>query len=88
VRELRPGGYRHAVSPGQRDSPALRNLGGGIGAAGATSWPGVFGLTVDGLGTVAVQVPEDRAEEAEALVSEEPEDEPAAESDADADQSN
>lgn len=44
----------------------------------------VFGLTVDGLGTVAVQVPEDRAEEAEALVSEETDDEPAAESDGDA----
>lgn len=44
----------------------------------------VFGLTIDGLGTVEVQVPEDRAEEAEALLSEEPEDEPA-ESDSDAD---
>jgi hypothetical protein len=35
----------------------------------------VFGLTIDGLGMVEVQVPEDRAEEAEALVTEEPEDE-------------
>jgi hypothetical protein len=42
----------------------------------------VFGLTVDGLGMVEVQVPEDRAEEAEAIVAE---DEPAAEADADAD---
>jgi hypothetical protein len=41
----------------------------------------VFGLTVDGLGMVEVQVPEDRAEEAEAIVAE---DEPAAEADADA----
>ena len=30
----------------------------------------VFGLTVDGLGMVEVQVPEDRSEEAEALISE------------------
>ena len=42
----------------------------------------VFGLTVDGLGMVEVQVPADRAEEAEAIVAE---DEPAAEADADAD---
>jgi hypothetical protein len=41
----------------------------------------VFGLTVDGLGMVEVQVPEDCAEEAEALVSE---DEPLTEADADA----
>ena len=45
----------------------------------------VFGLTVDGLGMVEVQVPEDRAEEAEAVVAEESEDEPAAEADVDAD---
>jgi hypothetical protein len=32
----------------------------------------LFGLTVDGLGTVEVQVPEDWAEEALALVEEEP----------------
>jgi hypothetical protein len=42
----------------------------------------VFGLTVDGLGMVEVQVPEDRAEEAEDIVAE---DEPVAEVDADAD---
>ena len=34
----------------------------------------LFGLTVDGLGTVEVQVPEDWAEEALALVEEEPSD--------------
>jgi hypothetical protein len=45
----------------------------------------VFGLTVDGLGMVEVQVPEDRAEEAEAIVAE---DEPEAEADADADPTN
>ena len=39
----------------------------------------VFGLTVDGLGMVEVQVPEEYADEAEALVTEEPEGEPAAE---------
>ena len=45
----------------------------------------VFGLTVDGLGMVEVQVPEDRAEEAEAIVAE---DEPEVEADADADPTN
>ena len=39
----------------------------------------VFGLTVDGLGMVEVQVPEEYADEAEALVTEEPDGEPAAE---------
>ncbi len=34
----------------------------------------IFGLTVDGLGLVEVQVPEEWAEDAEALISEEPED--------------
>jgi hypothetical protein len=34
----------------------------------------IFGLTVDGLGMVEVQVPEEWAEDAEALISEEPED--------------
>jgi len=48
----------------------------------------VFGLTVDGLGTVEVQVPEDRAEEAEALISEAPGDEPSADADADANPAN
>jgi hypothetical protein len=33
----------------------------------------IFGLTVDGLGMVEVQVPEEWAEDAEALISEEPE---------------
>jgi hypothetical protein len=45
----------------------------------------VFGLTVDGLGMVEVQVPEDCAEEAEAIVAE---DEPVAEGDGDADPTN
>lgn len=46
----------------------------------------IFGLTVDGLGMVEVQVPEEWAEDAEALISEEPEDADfeAAASDADA----
>ena len=38
----------------------------------------VFGLTIDGLGLVEVLVPEDWQAEAEALVSEEPEDAAAA----------
>jgi len=45
----------------------------------------VFGLTVDGLGMVEVQVPGDRAEEAAAIVAE---DEPEAEADADVDPTN
>jgi len=45
----------------------------------------VFGLTVDGLGMVEVQVPADRAEEAAAIVAE---DEPEVEADADADPTN
>jgi len=48
----------------------------------------VFGLTVDGLGMVEVQVPEDRAEEAEALVSEDPEEEAPADNDADSETTN
>ena len=39
----------------------------------------VFGLTIDGLGMVEVQVPEEYAEDAEVLVSEDSEDEPEAE---------
>jgi len=39
----------------------------------------VFGLTVDGLGMVEIQVPEEFAEDAEALLVEESEDEPEAE---------
>ena len=42
----------------------------------------IFGLTVDGLGMVEVLVPEEDAADAEALVSEEPEDAPEAEEDA------
>jgi hypothetical protein len=39
----------------------------------------VFGLTIDGLGMVEVQVPEEYAEDAEALVTEDSEGEPEAE---------
>jgi hypothetical protein len=39
----------------------------------------VFGLTIDGLGMVEVQVPEEYAEDAEDMVAEEPEGEPEAE---------
>jgi hypothetical protein len=41
----------------------------------------VFGLTVDGLGMVEVQVPEEYADDAGALVVDEPDDEPPADED-------
>jgi len=48
----------------------------------------VFGLTVDGLGMVEVQVPEDRAEEAEALISEDYDEGTPAANEADSETSN
>jgi len=45
----------------------------------------VFGLTVDGLGMVEVQVPEEYVADAEDLVAEDSGDEPLAEAGADAD---
>jgi hypothetical protein len=48
----------------------------------------VFGLTVDGLGMVEVQVPEDRAEEAEALISEDYDEGTPAANEADSESSN
>lgn len=48
----------------------------------------VFGLTVDGLGMVEVQVPEEYAEDAEALVSEAPDEDFETEADADASDAN
>jgi len=46
----------------------------------------VFGLTIDGLGMVDVQVPEEYAEDALDMVAEDPEGEPGAEEATDADE--